>query len=56
MSQNYELHCANVDRLKTNYRVDAEWNLPAKETAKVMWRLLTERYDVRTMRNRDGNS
>ena len=26
MSQNYELHCANVDRLKTNYRVDKHIN------------------------------
>ena len=34
----------------------AEWNLPAKETAEIMWRLLTDLYDVRTMRIRDGNS
>ena len=27
MSQNYELHCANVDRLKTNYRVDERLSL-----------------------------
>ena len=39
----------------TDYRY-AEWNLPPKETAEIMWRLLTERYDIRTMRIRDGNS
>ena len=35
MSQKYELHYANVDRLKTNYRVDETW----KRTAMIAHRL-----------------